>query len=182
MSGVDVRGKNGTTQDIVSAEEVFEKHAGFIRSVIRFHVKNEAEAEDLFQIFFLFLITKPLPSDLRNIRGFLYKIIIDKIKDFARQSIRYRKKIYNSIENSRNNSIDSPDRVIIDLEETRKMFDIIRKNLPEKEALAVKLRYLDGYDISETASVMKVKPRTVSRYISIGLKKLRHIFIDKSGE
>ena len=181
MSGVNIK-KNDTMQNIVSAEKVFEKHADFIRSVISFHVKNEAEAEDLFQNIFLVLIMKPLPDDLRNIRGFLYKIITDKIKDFVRQTVRYKKRIYNSIENSRNSTVDSPERAIIDLEETQKMFDVIRKNLPDKEALAVKLRYLDGYDISETASVMEVKPRTVSRYVSIGLKKLSHIFIDKSEE
>ena len=37
-------------------EKIFAEHGDFVRSIIRFHVRNEVGREDLFQDFFLWLI------------------------------------------------------------------------------------------------------------------------------
>jgi DNA-directed RNA polymerase specialized sigma24 family protein len=55
------------------------------------------------------------------------------------------------------------------------MFELIRRHLPKNEATAMALRYKDNYNIHETAKKMDVKPKSVSRYLSVGTKKLRQV-------
>ncbi len=71
------------------AKETIEKHGDFIRSVIRFHNRNEAEAEDVFKDFYMFLVAKPIPEEVQDEKGFLYKIISDMIKYADRRNVSY---------------------------------------------------------------------------------------------
>ena len=160
--------------------EIFAEYGSFIRSVIRFKIRNEAMCEDLFQDFFLFLIVNPIPQDIQNIKGFLYKAVSNRIVDAVRSTGRYQTRINRYAEHQTNTLSDCPEKILIDLEETEKMFELLRENLPLNEALAVKLRYMDDYDTTEVAQKLKVDPRSVSRYVSVGLKKVRHALgVDK---
>lgn len=82
------------------AKEIIEKHGDFIRSVIRFHIRNEAEAEDLFKNLYMFLVTKPIPEEVQNVKGFLYKLISDMIKDTYRRIGRYQERMRRYTENN----------------------------------------------------------------------------------
>ena len=157
------------------ATEIFNEHGDFIRSVINFNVKNHALSEDLFQDLFLFFISKPIPVDVQNVRGFLYRVISDKIKDALRRMNRYQARIHRYAENRRQITESRPENTVNEVEEVKKMFELIEKRLPSNEALAVTLRYKNNCDIREAAEKMGIKPRSVSRYISVGLKKLREI-------
>jgi RNA polymerase sigma factor (sigma-70 family) len=150
---------------------VFVKHGDFVRSLIRFHIKNEAEAEDMFQELFLNLIAKPVPKNVRNIRGFLYKLISDTVKDSFRRSDRYKARIQRYAEHYLQVIGNRPEEGLMDMEEIDKMFSLIERHLPAKEAEAVKLKFRDDIDTIEAARIMGIKPRSVSRYISNGLKK-----------
>ncbi|MHC4084778.1 MAG: hypothetical protein ACYSWZ_19675 [Planctomycetota bacterium] len=72
------------------AKEIIEKHGDFIRSVIRFHIRNEAEAENLFKDLYMFLVAKPIPEEVQNVKGCLYKLISDMIKATYRRKDRYQ--------------------------------------------------------------------------------------------
>ena len=63
----------------------------------------------------------------------------------------------------------------METEEVEKMFELIHKHLPKNEATAMALRYKGDYNIHETAKKMDVKPKSVSRYLSAGTKKLRQV-------
>ena len=73
------------------AANVFDKYGDFVRAVIRHNVGNAAYADDLFQDFFLSLMCKPIPPDVKNIRGYLYRAITNDIRDAARRVKRYQK-------------------------------------------------------------------------------------------
>ena len=167
--------------NVERAAEVFDEHGDFIRSIIHFHVRNKTEAEDLFQDIFLSIVTRPIPEEVRNVKGFLYKLIIDTIKDAYRRIIRYQTRIHRYAEHHLNIIDSHPDASLIDVEEAKKMYDLIEKHLPTKEALAVKLRYKEDCDTEETAEKMGVKTRSVSRYVSIGLKKIGNVLDKKQG-
>ena len=75
---------------VAAAAKIFDDHGGFIRIVIRSQVQDEDLAEDLFQDFFISLISKPLPRGLRNIKGYLYRAITNDIVDATRRMMKYR--------------------------------------------------------------------------------------------
>jgi DNA-directed RNA polymerase specialized sigma24 family protein len=53
------------------AAKIFAEYGDFIRMVIRYKVKNEAQADDLFQDFFLSLVVSPLPAGEHSGRNIL---------------------------------------------------------------------------------------------------------------
>lgn len=181
MSPSGINKKCDAPSNVDHARQIFEEHGDFIHSIIRFSVRNEALSEDLFQDLFLSLISKPMPEEVQNIRGFLYRVVSDSIKDAFRRIDRYQAKI-NRYADRRGHIVNNrPEKSLIEVEETKKMFELIERRLPSKEACAVTLRYRNHCDIMEVAEKMGVKPRSVSRYVSVGLKKVRHVFSEKQG-
>jgi RNA polymerase sigma factor (sigma-70 family) len=75
-----------------------------------------------------------------------------------------------------------PEDAIIETEETEKIFKLIEKCLPHSEARAITLRYMNDFSIKDVAEKMNVDGRTVSRYISVGLKKARQFLTIKQGD
>lgn len=158
---------------------VFDKYGGFIRSMIRFHIKDEAEAEDLFQDLFLQLVARPIPCEIRNVRGFIYKLISDTAKDAFRRIDRYKTRIHKYTERNLHTSKNRPENNLMEVEEITKMFELIERHLPPKEARAVNLRYRENFDTLQVAEKMQVKPRSVSRYVSAGLKKMGDVLRER---
>jgi len=161
------------------AAQVFEKYGDFIRSGIRFHVKDKTEAEDLFQDLFLLLVVKPVPQDVQNVEGYLFRVITQAAKDAFRRTDRYQARIRRYAERNVRAIDKRPENVIMDIEEAKNMFDLIERRLPPPQALALTLKYSDGCDTPEVARRMRVKPRSVSSYASAGLKKMRRFLGEK---
>ena len=178
MTTTNIKLKSDAPGNVERATELFVEYGDFIRSIIHFHVRNKTEAEDLFQDFFLSIVAKPIPEEVRNVKGYLYKLITDSIKDAYRRIVRHRTRIRRYAECHLQLVESHPAASLIDVEETTKMFDLIERNLPTKEALAVKLKFRDNCDTEEAAEKMGIKTRSVSRYVSIGLKKISHV-LDK---
>ncbi|MHC4616903.1 MAG: RNA polymerase sigma factor [Planctomycetota bacterium] len=168
--------KSDTPTNVDIANEVFAKYGNFIRSAIRFHVSDETEAEDLFQDLFLLLISKPIPREVRNMQGFLYKVISDMIRDAFRRIDRYQARIHAYARHNGRIIDKRPERTVMEMEEAKRMFDLIEKRLPPNQALALKLKYEENVDIAEIAEKMGVKPKSVRRYVSVGIRKMRCVF------
>ena len=181
MAAIKISQKFDSLSNVDRVAGIFDEYGDFIRSIIRFHIKKEAEAEDLFQDLFLSLVAKPIPEEVRNVKGFLYKLISDAAKDTFRRMDRYQARMRRYAERNLRVAENRPETGLIDVEETNKMFGLIVGHLPAKEALAVKLRFKDNCDTGETAEIMGVKPRSVSRYVSIGLKRVSHVIEKKQG-
>lgn len=167
--------------DVVdTAADVFDKYGDFVRAVIRHNVGNTPRADDLFQDFFLSLIHRPIPPDVRNIRAYLYRAITNDIRDATRRTKNYRKhiRIYAKPANYFINN-KTPENASIEVEEINRMCALIERQLPRREAQAVIARYGNNCDIKEIAAEMDVDYRTVARYISKGLKKIRQFFAAK---
>jgi RNA polymerase sigma factor (sigma-70 family) len=180
MSLVSKKETNNSLRNLGDVEEIFTEHGDFVRSIIRFHVRNEVEREDLFQDFFLWLISKPVPQDVQNVRGYIYRVVYDDIKDAFRRIERYQKRVRRYAEHRKRIIENRPRNSQTETEEAEKMFELIRKRLPKKEALAITLRYHHNYDTATVAKTMGIEPKSASRYISAATKKLRQVF-DVSG-
>ena len=162
------------TDNVNTAAKLFAEHGSYIRTVIRYHVKNENQVDDLFQDFFLSLAVNPLPADVRSIKGFLYRTITNRIIDATRRVENY-KKHKNNYMKYLNDPIykKTPEQVVIDAEEINRMFELIEMRLRRSEAQAITLRYRNNYDIKKIAKKMNVGSESAKKYIIRGLAKMR---------
>jgi len=172
--------KSSAPSNVDRAAEIFSKYGDFILAVIRYRVGNDAQTDDLFQDFFLSLVSRPIPAGIQNIKSYLYKAITNEIVDAARRVQKYQtrmQKYAECLDNSINKS--SPENALIKKEEINKMFKLIEGRLLHSEAQAIRFRFWNNFSIKEVAKKMHVNNRTVSRYISVGLSKARQFFNSK---
>lgn len=164
---------NGRTVAL-DAASLFAEHGGYIRAIIRFHVKNEFQVEDLYQEFFLTLLVKPIPANVESVRAYLYRAITNDVIDAGRRESRRQKNLRLFSERARNSiQIEEPGDAIEETEEKDSILSHWLRQLRGREAEAIRLRYRDSRSIDEIAREMGVDNATVSHYLSRGLKKLR---------
>ena len=165
------RNSVGNAGDIVS------QYSDFIYMVICSQVNNKSRVDDIFQDFFLSLVNKPVPRNVKNIKSYLYRAICNDIVDRQREVERYRDQIKKYKERcnfSINN--DEPEYALIRDEQMNKMFDLIKGRLTSSQSQAIALRYRTNYSIQEVAEKMGVKATSVSRYICTGIRRMRKSF------
>ena len=167
---------NDYTDNVNTAEKLFMEYGDFIRTVIHYQVKNETHVDDLYQDFFLSLIVNPLPADVRNIKSFLHRAVTNDIINAAQRAENYQNKMLRYSKRF-NYPIykKTPEQVVIDTEETNKMFELIEKRLRRSEAQAITLRYKNNYHIKEVAMKMNVSSGSIRKYIYVGLSKIRQL-------
>lgn len=158
-------------------KEIFLKHGDFLKIIINLHIEDKDDAEEFFQELFLFFIVKPLPENIKNIQGLLSKIVSDRAKDYYRKKAGTKRRLnkYSEII-SKKAPPNSPEATIIDKEESDRFYNIIKMNLSPQEAQAVTLKFRQQNNNIEIAEKMKIDPRSVSRYVSVGLKKLKKLW------
>jgi len=172
-------------ENVSNAQKVFEEHGEFIRKTIQFRLGSGQEAEDLFQDMFLFLVSKPLPEDVRNVPSFLYRVITARVIDKFRHETRVKNLVSRYAQEKERAGEENVKPSLAEMaveEKSEKMFELVQRNLSKNEALAITLRYKHNLDISQTADKMGIKPRSVSRYLSVGISKLRCITKGKCEE
>ena len=160
--------------NIKAAEKIFEEHGDFIYNVIRFKITDKDLVDDLFQEFFLSVAAKPVPFEGPKLKTYLYRAIVNDICDAVRRVKRYRKLLDKYFENNEFCVKNDRLRDAYDAEEV--VGKIVKKawgKLSPNEVAAISMRYLEGHSIAEIANIMRLKPASVSRYICVGLKKMR---------
>jgi RNA polymerase sigma factor (sigma-70 family) len=168
------RNTNENIQNMKTAAGLFNKYGDFIYTVIRYKVRDKAMADDLFQDFFLSLVSNPPPSDDQNIKGYLYKAIINDIFDNARRIARYQAQLQRYSKHPRYSSAEeNPENILIETEEMDKIHSVIKRRLQDSEARAVTLRYIKDHKIKDIAAEMRINNTAAWRYITEGLKKIR---------
>lgn len=167
---------NNCAENLSIAADIFAEYGGFIYNVIYSKTRNKAQTDDLYQDFFLSLVSKPPPVDIKNIKSYLYKAITNDIVDANRQVQRYQA-LMNKYADNLNLSINKPDSTDASTDEgsIKKVFSLIRGHLSPVEAKAITLRYNDNRSNEEIAKEIGAKKESVSRYICVGLKKIRQI-------
>lgn len=164
-------------KNINDAADVFAEHGDFIRAAINDKIAPDSPVtvDDLYQDLFLSLVFSPIPRHVKNIKGYLYRAIINDIYNGKRQLGNYKnlKQKYADYLDFSTNKTDSQ-RAFITEERLDKLLKICRCHLSPPEVKAITLKYKDGRSIQETAEEMAVKKESVSRYICAGLKKLKY--------
>ncbi|OHB59958.1 MAG: hypothetical protein A2167_06545 [Planctomycetes bacterium RBG_13_46_10] len=166
--------------NIELASQIFNEYGDFIRATVLARVDNRDQADDIYQDLFLSLVSKPIPENVNSIKSYLYRTINNDIADSVRRVQRYKTHIqkYNLKIMCSINKTPFKNALVED-EQISKMFNLINEQLPKSSVQAITLRYRDGQDTTEVAKQMGVKSKSVSRYISIGIKKIRQILEGK---
>jgi RNA polymerase sigma factor (sigma-70 family) len=159
---------------VQAATVIFAEHGDFIRTVIRFQAGKGLDVEDLYQEFYLALIRQPVPSDVMNVRSYLYRVLIHHVIDAARRRKNYShvlKKYAEETQISVNNRLAR--NAIVDEEQRSAAVTHLAGQLQDRRAQAFVLKYRDNCSLLEIAVKMGINKRTVSRYLSESLRKLR---------
>lgn len=156
--------------------EIYEEYDGFIQSVIRFAAKNRADQEDVYQEVFVVLSQMGNFDKIRDIKSYLYRLIVNKANEFLRKKISGELKLkkYMQLHGHQTEEGEQKQDLLIQ-DEVDKAIGLIREYLSDKESEAVLLRYKYHYSDEEAAHKMNVRKKTLIRYVSIGLKKIREI-------
>jgi RNA polymerase sigma factor (sigma-70 family) len=166
--------RTGIRKRVGLAAEVFDRYGDEIRALIHFNIKDKSKVDDIFQNFFVSIVRKPIPPDIEDIKGYLYRAVTNDVIDVSRQKKCHQDHIKKYAECRKHFLIaEDPQNTAILVENTRKMFQLIETHLPKRQAEAVLQRYGQGINTTDTAKKMHTDKRIVSRYLSIALKKMR---------
>lgn len=163
------------------ASEVFDRFSDEIRAIIHFNVKDKSKADDIFQDFFMSLVQKPIPTEIQDIRAYLYRAVTNDVIDVSRQIKCHRDHIQKYAKCRKYYVIpEDPQNTVIQTENTQKMLRLIESRLSKREAEVVVQRYGQGLSTTDTAEKMNVNKKIVTRYLSAALKKMRE-FVPGNG-
>ena len=128
-----------------------ERYADTVRRLCVVHLKNEADAEDIFQNVFLkyALSTGDFESEEHE-RAWMIRVTINACKVLLKNFFR-----------SRTVSIDEVVEQAADLhQEHREVLEAVL-SLPEKYRDVVYLHYYEGYTAPEIGNILQKKPNTI---------------------
>jgi RNA polymerase sigma-70 factor (ECF subfamily) len=158
------------------ATRIFREHGDLIYNTIRSNLPREADPDDIFQDFFLSLVSHPVPDTVQNIKAYLYQAIKNDIADAARRTQNYRTTIRKYVECQKDRMTSMrPNHVVAQSQEVRKLTQIIERKLPPREIEAITERFIHDHSIDEAAKRMHINKKTYSQYLWLGLKKIRII-------
>jgi RNA polymerase sigma factor (sigma-70 family) len=160
--------------DVQRATAIFVEYGDFIRAVIRHKIKDESRAEDLLHDFFLSLVSRPIPAEVRDIKSYIYRAIINDITDRIRHLGRYQAMTHRCADyNKLIVNHQPPEDALMEKEQIDRMIELIKKKVTKNEFKAIASRYCDDLSIKEAADRMNIDGRSVIRYISTGLRKVK---------
>lgn len=162
--------------DVRKAGNIFREHFDFLQALA--HFKSPENAEDILQDFFLSLILKPPPADTKNMRSYLYRSLINDVKDYHRKEKIHQQKIRNLrdylIQKSNFSLVSAPDLGLSRKEQVNRIFRVVNTRLAPHIRITFNLRYNQGYKISEISIMTGVKKNVIRVYLASARKKIRH--------
>lgn len=145
------------------AEQVVRLYADMIYRIALQNLKNEADAQDIFQEVCLTLLTKEAPLfDDVHLKHWLIRVTINKCKNFKK-----------SLWQQRTESLADylPDGEV-DVES--QVLELIY-SLPQKYRNVVYLYYCEEYTVPEIAEILRENKSTVNSKLQRARKRLRKI-------
>jgi RNA polymerase sigma factor (sigma-70 family) len=184
MKRCDSGNRPNTRPEVESATRIFEEYGDLIRAIVLHNLSDREKANDILQDFYLSLVRKPIPAEVRDVKSYLYRAITNDIIDAIRNERSYAARVHRYAETGKKNCVDynDPQTIVSQGQEIQEMFRLIERQLPSREAEALAERFGKGSDIGEGAKRMGVNKRTFSRYACIGVKKIRDFLSQNDGD
>jgi len=174
---------NVNTDDLATsvnrANKIFAEYGDFIYEIIRYKAQNKDDIDDLYQDFFLSLVSRPVPPGIENIKSYLYRAITNDIIDAARRTKRYKALMDKYAENY-DFSVNKPSPTNAFIEgKVNKIISLMRERLSPTKAKAITLRYKENCSNKVIAKQTGIKEKSVIRYICVGLKQIQQILAEE---
>nr|WP_255688605.1 sigma-70 family RNA polymerase sigma factor [Pontibacillus sp. HN14] len=153
-------------------EVVFNDYGGNIKSVIYTYVKSGAQTEDIFQEFLISVYKNShLFKGESSFKTWLYRIAINKCKDYLKSPIHRIFTTYND-QLSNKSTEASPEQRVVEKELEGEIVKAIM-SLPIKYREVFVLRYYQSFSIRQISESIGIKESTVKSRIMRGKKKLQ---------
>ncbi len=163
-----------SSRGVERASKIIAEYGDMIRAIIRSQLFDQSKADDVFQDFFVSLAERPIPEHIEGIAGYLRRAIMRDIIDAGRRAGHERVRLCRYAQRRRTFSFrDDPSKNALRSELIGMLGRLARNQLRKRESQAIVYRFLCNYDTGLAAKLMGVDKRTVSRYVSIGIKRLR---------
>ena len=143
-------------------------YADMVRRVCFYHLKNQADTEDVFQEVFLKYMLHDEPfKNKEHEKAWLLRVAINACKDYLKNFFRR-----NTV------SLDSLYEMAAESPESHR--DVLEAvlSLPGKYKDAIYLHYYEGYSAAEIGQILGKKENTVYSLLSRGRGMLKDILTD----
>ena len=163
---------------IALASAIIGEHDSTIRAFIRCYVHNEHDMDDVYQNVFLSLVRTP-PTTQTFLVAYLRQVIRNHATDLARRSASHNRLLsdYAECQEAEPLSLDPATR-LMEAEQLSRTREFLESVLPSHMANVVTERCGRGNNTCETASKLGLKPRTVSHYYCVAMKRVRQLARD----
>ncbi|MDH7600075.1 MAG: sigma-70 family RNA polymerase sigma factor [Sedimentisphaerales bacterium] len=172
----------GVQDPVTRAAEILRRYGKEIRAMIRFVGCRPSEQDDAFQQLFLTLLTNPPPADVRDLRSYLYKAILnDQItRRNSQESYRHHLSLYAA--RLRYMLVDGdPAEQISQAEQLQQVYDLIER-LPRRQAEAISMAFGSCTDRQDACERMGIQRQSFSKYLWRGLRVLRLGLQERMGD
>lgn len=176
MESEQTRTPQNMSDNVDKAARLFAEQETFIRGTIGYFVSDRQEREDIYQELFVYFVRKPIPEDICRLRTWLYRVILDRIRDRKRSQARYQQHLQAYAQQQL--KTEMPPQRAVDPDQIDALFALIQEHLSPHEARAIRYKFVHHLTVQQIARSMKVKSTTVSNYLAVGLNKLRAL-LDK---
>lgn len=140
-------------------EYMIKEHGNSIYKIIYLHVKNKADADDIFQQVYLTLVEKKPRLENKNHEvGWLIKVAKNKSKDFLKS---YWKR----------NTVSLEDRDFPVYNEESGLMEALY-SLDAKYRIAIYMYYYEGYTSGEIGHILGIKDATIRTQLRRGREEL----------
>ena len=135
-----------------------EKYADTIRRICFYHLKNQADTEDVFQnVFLKYMLHEEVFQNVEHEKAWLLRVAINECKDFLKSFFR-RSMV--------------PLEAVAELEaqlpdDHREVLEAVL-SLPKQYKDVIYLHYYEGYKASEIGAILGKKENTVYSLLSRG--------------
>lgn len=145
------------------AEQIIREHADMVYRIALQNLKNEADAQDVFQEVCLSILTKnaPLYDDV-HIKHWLIRVTINKCKNFKKSL--WQQKTEAIADYLPSGEVDDESQVL----------ELIY-SLPKKYRNVIYLYYYEEYTVPEIAEILGESKNTVNSRLQRARKRLKKI-------
>jgi RNA polymerase sigma-70 factor, ECF subfamily len=152
---------------------LFGRHARSVRNVARRILRDESEADDLVQEFFLFLFQKAALFDSTKGTAISWIIQIAYHRAINRRRYLTVRQHYNLQELDEEQAPSDRQHLSIDNIAARELLDRVRDQLSEEQRSTLELHFFDGYSLREIAEKTGQTLGNTRHQFYRGLERLR---------
>lgn len=158
----------GARPSASQAASLFETYQARLRGYVAFRVREPADVDDLIGDVFRRVVAGPIPADEAAWPAWLFRVTHNVVVDHYR-----RRRFLDPIAFGFDRPDDAPGLPELAIRgEQLRATDVALRRLPGRQRAAIYLRYYEGLEFSEVASVLDMPSATARSLVHRGLKRV----------